>query len=502
MDRHDKRPRNQPLKTAAVLLLSVALCGLASQSIFAQEITDKNITLFVETELAHGEGVAAHRIDVSTREGVVSLSGNVGSLLAGERAVEIAQGVKGVRAVIDHLAVSPPPRSDQQILADLRQALQDDPATDVYEVSIMVQGGLVTLTGEVDSWAEKQICSQVTKGVKGIKGLNNNLTLKQKAVRIDEEIEADIKSRFRWDTRLSHDMIDIDVEMGQVTLAGVVGSAAEKRRAHGDAWVGGVVSVDHDQLRVDPNLTGDRLRSGKYAGISDDRVAQAVKDAFEYDPRVAPFDIGVDVTAGIVTLTGITDNLKARMSAEEDAMNTAGVWRVKNFIKVRSDLGSSQFPASLPYGTPGVMLEKIRAALARDPYVDQADISVTAVSRFRGTVYLDGMVDSEFEKRRAEDVVSRLRQVVHIFNDIQVGREWRGKSDWEILQDIEGELWWSPYVESDHIAVTVEDGIAILTGVVEDLRERRIATENAYEGGAREVRNFLKVRNGPPSLAP
>ena len=71
-----------------------------------------------------------------------------------------------------------------------------------------------------------------------------------------------------------------------------------------------------------------------------------------------------------------------------------------------------------------------------------------------------------------------------------------------IKEEIEDKLWWSPFVDESGVSVSVEDGIVTLIGVVEDLKERRDATRNAYEGGAREVRNFLKVKQGPKVLAP
>lgn len=50
--------------------------------------------------------------------------------------------------------------------------------------------------------------------------------------------------------------------------------------------------------------------------------------------------------------------------------------------------------------------------------------------------------------------------------------------------------------------INVSDGVATLTGKVDTLRERRAATQNGYEGGARKVRNHLKVRNAPTYLQP
>jgi hypothetical protein len=68
--------------------------------------------------------------------------------------------------------------------------------------------------------------------------------------------------------------------------------------------------------------------------------------------------------------------------------------------------------------------------------------------------------------------------------------------DWEIKQNIETELRADPFVESNNITITVENGVATLTGTVENFTERAAAEVDAYQEGASEVHNHLKVRNG------
>jgi osmotically-inducible protein OsmY len=54
-------------------------------------------------------------------------------------------------------------------------------------------------------------------------------------------------------------------------------------------------------------------------------------------------------------------------------------------------------------------------------------------------------------------------------------------------------MWWSPFVDADDVTIRVSDGVATLTGEVDSWSELRAATENAFEGGARWVRNDLEV---------
>jgi osmotically-inducible protein OsmY len=67
------------------------------------------------------------------------------------------------------------------------------------------------------------------------------------------------------------------------------------------------------------------------------------------------------------------------------------------------------------------------------------------------------------------------------------------KQDAEIKQDIENEIWWSPFVDSADVHVTVSDGVATLTGTVESWSAREMASANAYEGGAQRVVNQIQV---------
>jgi osmotically-inducible protein OsmY len=356
----------------------------------------------------------SHLVDVETKDGIVTLSGSVDNLLAKDRAVELARTVKGVRSVVDQLTVKPVARTDEEIYKDVMDALLENPATDAHEIKASVTDGVVTLTGAVDSWQEKQLCAQVVKGVKGIKDIENEVEVEYEGKRPDGEIEADIENRLAW-----------------------------------DVWV-------------------------------DDAL------------------VTVTVKNGRVTLTGVVKSLDAREAAGQLARNTVGVWRVKNHLRVRPPDIGYRTPA-MPRGYDTEISEKVRAGLFRDPYVAQHEIRVM-ISNHR--VVLSGRVDSQFKKNRAEDIASRVKRVVAVRNNIVVDRSWTEKSDWEIMEDVKGELWWSPYIDSDEVAVTVQDGIVTLVGVVDSLRDRRIATENAYEGGGKRVRNHLRVRYGPPHLRP
>jgi hypothetical protein len=69
------------------------------------------------------------------------------------------------------------------------------------------------------------------------------------------------------------------------------------------------------------------------------------------------------------------------------------------------------------------------------------------------------------------------------------------KHDLRIKMDVKWELAMSPWVDADHIRVTVRDGVVTLQGSVEDQSAFDAATQNAMEGGAKKVVNLLTIEN-------
>jgi osmotically-inducible protein OsmY len=453
-----------------------------------RQIPDEDVTVAVETELLLDEGVPSHLIDVWTTDGVVTLSGQVDNLLARKRAVRVAETTKGVRAVVDRTEVSPTERDDGRIRSDVITALAMDPAADAYEIDVSVKDGVVTLTGSVNSWAERQLAEHMAMGVDGIVEIDNQIAVDEDVVRTDAEIQPEIERRLEVDALVDAGLIDVSVSGGEVTLSRFVGSAAEKTRARMDAWVAGVRSVDADGLKVKWWARDEMRRSTEYIWASDDEIKGAIEDAFIYDPRILSFRPEIKVEGGMVTLRGTVGSLSAKRAAEETARNTTGVWRVTNLIRVR--------PGDVP--KDAVLAGRVREALERNPFITSTDMNVTARN---GRVYLRGSADSRFEKDQAGEVAAGVRGVIKVENLLRLP-PWTWKDDWEILQDVEARLWWNPFIDEEAIMVTVEDGVVTLSGTVDNWYERNLATAKALNAGAARVRNRIRVRQKSPEGSP
>ena len=497
----------KPLITTCVIAMIILVFTVAPAMAANNQVSDQSVSDAVEDELFMDSATPSYLIDVMTTEGVVTLSGTVGSLLAKERATRIASIVKGVRSVVNNIEVDPAvDRSDKQIKNDVNDALFVDPATDTYEVDVNVTDGVVTLTGKVDSWQEKELCATVAKGVNGVRGMNNNMTIEWPEKRSDPELRAEIEKTLRWNPFVEDALIDVSVDDGDVTLSGTVGSAAEKNEAFWDSFVHGVKSVDTSNLTVERWARDEDLRGKKYVTKSDAEIENAVNDALLYDPRLLSFNVTPEVTGSAVTLRGTVDNLKAKRAAAEDARNTVGVRQVFNRIKVRptESIDSSK-------------IEKdARQALLRDPYVASYEIAVDVEN---GVATLSGTVDTFFEKSQADDIVARVNGVIFVDNNLIVEGdfdpyvydpyvdEWYfydydwynyqpafpDMSDIRIKINIEDQLFWSPFVDADEVNVEVESGKAILNGTVDSWLEYGAAEDNAYQGGAVIVDNNLTV---------
>ena len=464
------------------MVMTGMLMGLVPPAWGATEVTDRGITMAIERSLAVDQDVRPDGIDVRSQDGIVTLSGKVRNLLDKDLAVRHAESIKGVRAVVDQLEVETAGRPDEELAKDVRTALKKDPIEQLQALDATVSNAVVTLTGTVHSWAEKKLAAATVKGVKGVKHVLNNVVIQPKTERPDEEIQTDIEERLKHDVWLTGRRFNVQVEKGKVTLTGTVGSALEKRRAATDAYVLGVESVDADGVVV-KWWARNQMRRTNYSRPDDAAIKQAVREAFLYDPRIWSWDPEVDVQYGNVTLTGVVDSLSAKRAAAEDARNTVGVRSVQNFLKVR---------LNAPHDDAAIGRD-IRDAFMRDPWLEAFNLNVSVRD---GVAVLRGAVETFRQRWRAEELASRVQGVVDVRNRLDVSDTWTWQQDWRIKSNIESEMFWSPFVDSDQVSVDVDDGVATLTGTVDSWWEREAAVDNAFEGGAKSVRNFLSVDQG------
>jgi osmotically-inducible protein OsmY len=168
---------------AIVAALVISLTGCESRT-----ATDATITTAVKNKLATDPTTSATRINVDTSDGVVTLSGAVPTTAEKSEAERIARNTQGVRQVINNLSVKPGGEagetaggggtaSDATILSSVKSQLS---ANGITGANVDVKNGEVTITGAVANAQEKSKAEEIARQASGVKGVNNQLTIKHK----------------------------------------------------------------------------------------------------------------------------------------------------------------------------------------------------------------------------------------------------------------------------------------------------------------------------------
>lgn len=169
-----------PLVVLGVFVSLVVSCSQAS---------DAGITGTIKTKLAADDRVRASEINVDTANGVVTLTGNVDSQEARDRAMMLAKETSGVREVKDMLSVrvgsasgnAPEPNlpigqriDDTGISMRVKARLLDDPLVKGLKIDVDVRDGVVFLTGSVPSDAERKQAIELARTTEGVKDVQAN----------------------------------------------------------------------------------------------------------------------------------------------------------------------------------------------------------------------------------------------------------------------------------------------------------------------------------------
>ena len=135
----------------------------------------------------------------------------------------------------------------------------------------------------------------------------------------------------------------------------------------------------------------------------------------------------------------------------------------------------------------------IEGVFQRDAELHNLEINVAVKDHH---VNLSGSVDNMGQKVRAENIASQVDGVLTLENEITVKAKADVASDADIKAAIVDELFWSPYVDSDRIGVTVKNGQAVLEGSAASRFVAHAAVQNAFEGGAKTVQTKLVLDDG------
>jgi osmotically-inducible protein OsmY len=228
-------------------------------------------------------------------------------------------------------------------------------------------------------------------------------------------------------------------------------------------------------------LQAERERSRVFRLKSDAQLKREVIDELMWDTRVDETTIRVEVTGGIVTLTGTTPTYAAFRAAQTATHRIAGVLDVVNDLQVEIASTNARSDTNLA--------RAVRQAFAWDVLVPEERITTTVS---KGLVTLEGTVDSLREREEAEQAIHRLSGVRGVRNKIIVKPPKANRGD--VRKAIMEALQRCAEYEAEHITVRVANGKVTLTGRVGSGFEKRAIIETvSHAPGVKNIDDQLQI---------
>jgi osmotically-inducible protein OsmY len=213
---------------------------------------------------------------------------------------------------------------------------------------------------------------------------------------------------------------------------------------------------------------------------SDSDIRRDVEDELRWDPQIDATDIAVTVKNGVVTLAGFVRSYMQKYQAEADAKRVAGVVAVANDLEVR-------LPDFDERPDPDIAREAVDRIKSELPFAwDRTRVVVKS-----GWVTLEGDVEWNYQRERAEDAVRRVRGVKGITNYIEVKPR---VAPSEIRRKIEEALRRAAEIDASRITVETVGSEVILRGTVRSWAERQEAERAAWSApGVARVDNRIII---------
>jgi len=153
----------------------------------ANEIQVAPLTQRTDTDIARGavHALRAHAsvpmgVKVTARNGYLTLEGRVSWMFEKEAAADAVAHLDGVKGVSNQIAVKPSV-AVAEVKADIDAAIHRCADVDAEHVRVSVDGSVVTLSGEVSSWHERQEAERVAWSAPGISHVENLIVVASSA---------------------------------------------------------------------------------------------------------------------------------------------------------------------------------------------------------------------------------------------------------------------------------------------------------------------------------
>lgn len=191
-------------------------------------------------------------------------------------------------------------------------------------IGVSVDGGAITLSGEVDSYPERRRAEEAALRVRGVTAVAEKITVRDLWGAVnDSDIAREATEALQRDIDVPHDSVKAVVHNHWITLSGPVHWQFQRKAAERAVrGLKGVTSIQN-AITIEP-------------AVSPSGLQQAIRKAFL---RTAQFDgkhVTVTADGGVVTLEGTVHSWSERQQANATAWSAPGVTGVTNRLRIVS----------------------------------------------------------------------------------------------------------------------------------------------------------------------
>lgn len=213
--------------------------------------------------------------------------------------------------------------TDLELKQNVEEALTWEPSVDAADIGVSVDNGVVTLRGDIATYAAKAAAERVALGMYGVKAVANDLNVRLAGEynRSDSDIAQAAVNALQWNTVVPASRVSVTVSNGWITLKGKVDWQYQKDAAARVVRdLTGVLGVNNN-IAVQPHVKSTDVQA---------KIEAAFKRSAEIDAR----RISVTAQDGKIILAGNVRSWAERREAERAAWAAPGVTQVDDRLVI------------------------------------------------------------------------------------------------------------------------------------------------------------------------